>query len=226
MTTTTTRPAPTAPQHSASTRHLVTQARRTWRRAGVRRRHRDELAAELADELSAAVAENRTVSDVVGDDASSTFRAWALERGVAGRSLRLGLLGPLALGAIALGSLVVIVLAVVTFTVPGAPHAHQVVTFAALFSAAVTSMVLAPLACWAALHRGGDPRAGSTARWMLPCLPAGALIALALGVLTAAIGGYEGEIVIPIIAVVIALVFLGAAAAARFLAIRYTRISS
>lgn len=225
MPVTTNTPTRTASASADRTGRLVAQARRSWRAAGVRRSDRDELATELSDELQAALAEERPVTDVVGDDPRSTFRAWALERGVAGRSLRLGLIGPLALSAIALGSMVMIVLAVVTFTVPDAPHAHQTIVFAALASAAIISMVLAPLACWAALHRGGDPRASSTARWMLPCLPAGALIALALSVLTAAIGGYEGEIVIPIIAVVIALVFFGAAAAARFLAIRYTRVT-
>lgn len=202
---------------------LIRQANRAWRAAGVRSDDRVLLQRELTEELTAVRHDGRESTDVVGDDPTRTFRQWAIERDLAGRSLRLGLLGALTLGSIALGAAVLITAAIVTFTTPGAPFiTHGAIWLAALISGTAVSWLLAPLACWAALAHGGDPRAGSTARWLFALLPVGAIVGFALSVIAGVISGYSSA-ALPIIAVVIPASFTATAAAARTLAIRYTR---
>ncbi|HEX8508862.1 MAG TPA: hypothetical protein VF635_05105 [Propionibacteriaceae bacterium] len=216
------------PQASAGPQHrqLLRRAAQVWRAAGVRAVDRRALAKELAAELTAAEEDGRDVRDVVGDEPEVTLRQWAVERGVAGRALRLGLLGSLTLASIGLGAAVIIVDQVVQTVVPGAPFiTHWGIWLAALVSGALSSLVLASLSCWAALHRGGDPRAGATARWLLVTLPLGALVALALSVITAAVSGYA-HAAIPVIGLVITATFVANAAAARLLAVRFTRAES
>ncbi len=121
------------------------------------------------------------------------------------------------------GSLVLVTDQVVERLVPGAPFiTHGAIWLAVLISSIVVSWLLAPLCCWAALQRGGDPKAASTARWLFMLLPPAALCALALDVMIAAITATEGPF-ISIMAVFTAASFAGAAVAARHLATRYSR---
>jgi hypothetical protein len=204
-------------------RPLLRAADRTWRRAGVlpagRRRLRDELHAELV----AAAEAGREPASVLGAAPAATLQQWADEQHVSGRSLRIGLLAPLTLLCVLVGSMVLITDEVVESVVPGAPFiSHIAIWLAVLVSSTVVSWLLAPLACWAALHRGGDPRATSTARWLFALLPVGAFVALVLDIAIATISGTEGPF-IPVMAVATAGAFAATPVLARHLAIHYTR---
>ena len=202
---------------------ILRRARRTWRRAGVRASDRQRLAEELHGELGAAADAGQPPASVLGADPRETLLQWAHEQGVSGRAQRTGLLAPLTMLGVLFGSLVLVTDQVVERLVPGAPFiTHGAIWLAVLVSSIVVSWLLAPLCCWAALHRGGDPMAASTARWLFALLPPTALCALALDVVIAAISATEGPF-ISVMAVVTAATFAGSAVAARHLATRYSR---
>ena len=215
-----------APKSAADDRTLqltLRRARRTWRRAGVRATDRQRLTEELHGELAGAADAGQPPSIVLGADPRETLLQWAHEQGVSGQAQRIGLLAPLTMLGVLFGSLVLVTDQVVERLVPGAPFiTNGAIWLAVLISSIVVSWLLAPLCCWAALHRGGDPKAASTARWLFALLPPAALCALALDVMIAAITATEGPF-ISIMAVFTAASFAGAAVAARHLATRYNR---
>ena len=215
-----------APRSAADDKTLqltLRRARRTWRRAGVRASDRQRLTEELHGELAGAADAGQPPSVVLGADPRETLRQWAHEQGVSGQAQRVGLLAPLTMLGVLFGSLVLLTDQVVQRLVPGAPFiTNGAIWLAVLVSSIVVSWLLAPLCCWAALHRGGDPIAASTARWLFALLPPAALCALALDVMIAAITATEGPF-ISIMAVFTAASFAGAAVAARHLATRYSR---
>lgn len=204
-------------------RLLLRQAQRTWRRAGVLPTDRRRLGDELHGELTAASEAGQAPSAVLGDDPTTTLRQWAHEQNVSGQALRIGILAPLTLLSVLVGSLVLITDEVVETVVPGAPFiTHGAIWLALLISSIVVSWLLAPLSCWAALHRGDDPRAASTARWLFALLPIGAFTALLIDIAIATISGTEGPF-IQVMAVATAATFAATPVMARYLATRYTR---
>lgn len=204
-------------------RPLLRQAQRTWRRAGVLPVDRRRLSEELHGELVAAAETGRAPSTVLGEDPTTTLQQWAHERHVSGQALRIGVLVPLTLVSVLVGSLVIITEQIVERLVPDAPFiTHGAIWLAILINSTIVSWLLAPLSCWAALHRGGDPRAASTARWLFVLLPIGAFSALLLDILIATISATEGPF-IPIMAVVTAATFAATPVAARYLATRYAQ---
>lgn len=204
-------------------RLLLRQAQRVWRRAGVLPAERRRLGEELHGELVAAAEAGSTPVTVLGENPTTTLQQWAHEQGVSGQALRLGVLVPLTLVSVLVGSLVIITEQIVERFVPGAPFiTHGAIWLAILINTTVVSWLLAPLSCFAALHRGGDPRAASTARWLLVLLPLGAFTALLLDILIATISATEGPF-IPIMSVVTTATFAAIPVAARYLATRYSR---
>ena len=204
-------------------RLLLLQAQRTWRRAGVLPGDRRRLGEELHGELVAAAETGQAPSTVLGDHPTTTLRQWADEQAVSGRALGIGVLAPLTLVSVLVGSLVLITDQVVQTVVPGAPFiSHGAIWLAVLVSSILVSWLLAPLSCWAALHRGGDPRAASTARCLFTLLPIGAFLALVLDIAIATISGTEGPF-LPVMAVATAATFAATPVLARYLATRYTR---
>ncbi|MFE7314151.1 hypothetical protein ACFU7T_13790 [Streptomyces sp. NPDC057555] len=62
--------------------HAISQAMKTWRRLGVEEEAAQEMAEELAADLTAAVADGRTASAYVGGDVDTLATSWAVERGL------------------------------------------------------------------------------------------------------------------------------------------------
>ena len=215
-----------APSHTddvADLRPVLRQAQRTWTRAGVLPADRRRLGDELHGELVAASEGGQSPSTVLGNDPASTLRQWAHEQNVSGRAPRTEVLVPLTLLSVLVGSLVLITDQVVERFVPGAPFiSHGAIWLAVIVNSTIVSWLLAPLSCWAALHRGGDPRAGATARWLFTLLPFAGFTALLLDIIIATVSATEGPF-IPIMAVATAITFAAAPVAARHLATRYTR---
>lgn len=213
-----------APEQStdADLQPLLRQAHRTWRRAGVIPADRDRLADELHSEVIAATEAGQPASAVLGVDTTATLRDWAYGHQVAGRGLRLLILIPITLACVLLGSSVLVTTSIVTILVPEAPFiTHGAIWVAIVINAAVVSWILAPLACWAALHHDGDPRAASTGRWLFALLPLGAGIALLIDIMIATASGTEGPFIQAMtIATIVA--FAATCVLARYLATRYT----
>lgn len=215
--------APPRPAADQTLRLLLRKADRTWRRAGVTPADRRRLVDELHAELVAAAEAGQAPSAVLGDEPTTTLQQWAREQAVAGRALRIGVLAPLTVLSVLLGSLVIVTDQVVESVVPGAPFiTHGAIWLAVLISSTVVSWLLAPLTCWAALHRGGDPAAGSTARWLFAILPLGAFVALVLDIAIAVVSGTEGPFIL-VMAVATTATFAATPVAARYLATRYQR---
>lgn len=201
-------------------RSLLRSAHRSWRRAGVRAEDRFRLGDELHAELIASTEAGRSPSTVLGENPVTTMQQWAHEREVAGRSLQIGILVPLTLFSVLIGSSVIITDQVVQSTVPDGDFIQSgAIWLAVLFVSILVSWSAAPLACWAVLHRGGDPRAAGTARWLIALLPLGALL---LDIFIAVISGTDGPFII-VMAVATALVFAATPVLARSLAVRYIR---
>ncbi|MBL1094801.1 MULTISPECIES: hypothetical protein [Streptomyces] len=60
----------------------IHQATETWRRLGVAQGAADEMAEELAADLTAASADGRSVADYIGGDIEALATSWADERGL------------------------------------------------------------------------------------------------------------------------------------------------
>ncbi|WP_420880906.1 hypothetical protein [Rhodococcus sp. (in: high G+C Gram-positive bacteria)] len=200
---------------------ILRDAARVWRRAGVRTSDRRALLTELSDELAAADADGRSASAVVGDDPEETLRAWADERGLSGRSLRLGIVVPVALVGVAIGFALLLPILVIGFS----PDTFMVEPVQLMFGLyAMTGLLaylLAVVGTFMALRLVGDPRSGSTARWFAATLPAGAAAATAAGVGAARVRDFSTEpATFVAVITVVCLVLAATAAVARYLATR------
>ncbi|MFE0374670.1 hypothetical protein ACFW1M_03600 [Streptomyces inhibens] len=60
----------------------IHQAMETWRRLGIERDAADEMAEELAADLTAAAFDGRAVTDYIGGDIDALATSWAVERGL------------------------------------------------------------------------------------------------------------------------------------------------
>lgn len=179
----TTSPATTRQGEPAVDEPTLARARRVWRRAGVREVDRAAMTAELAGEIEAATAVGYAPA-VLGADVEATAREWALERGLAGRSLQVVTMLWVVIAGVALGSSTAIAESVVLFYGDavglGESVTPQPVTLTILLASALMAVLLPVLGVWAVLHHRGDPRSGATARWLGAALPFGALVGIAL----------------------------------------------
>jgi hypothetical protein len=163
----------------------VRRARRVWWRAGVRRRDRAALSAELGRELEAA-ADPR---DVVGEDPARTAREWAEEQGCADRRLRLGLVLPMTLvpGILAAGA--VLATLYQGFTMNGETILNRVdlaVRMFAYLGTGVLSYLAMLVGASVALELVHDGTRRGTVRALSWALPLAAVVATSAGVATAA----------------------------------------
>ncbi|NKW63523.1 hypothetical protein GS937_03385 [Rhodococcus hoagii] len=159
------------PQDTA--RSTLREAERIWRRAAVRPSDRRALLAELSDELAAAGADGLTPSAIVGDDSEDTLRAWADERGLSGRALRLGIVVPVGLLGVAGGFALLLPILVIGFSPDTVTIEPMELIFGLYAMTGLLAYLLAVTGTFAALRQAGDPRSGSTARGLLPpCPPA------------------------------------------------------
>ncbi|MFB7629506.1 hypothetical protein ACFC0M_00945 [Streptomyces sp. NPDC056149] len=62
--------------------NAISQAMKTWHRLGVDEEAAQEMAEELAADLTAAVADGRSVSAYVGGDVDALVTSWAVEHGL------------------------------------------------------------------------------------------------------------------------------------------------
>lgn len=60
----------------------IHQAMETWRRLGLEQEATDEMAEELAADLTAAAFDGRSVTDYIGGDIDALATSWAVERGL------------------------------------------------------------------------------------------------------------------------------------------------
>ncbi|GAO07419.1 hypothetical protein NCG97_19775 [Streptomyces lydicamycinicus] len=60
----------------------IHQAMETWRRLGIEQDATDEMAEELAADLTAAAFDGRSVTDYIGGDVDALAASWAVERGL------------------------------------------------------------------------------------------------------------------------------------------------
>ncbi|MDT0460629.1 hypothetical protein RM550_33725 [Streptomyces sp. DSM 41527] len=60
----------------------IDQATKTWRRLGIEQDAADEMAEELAADLTAAASDGRSVTDYIGGDLDALATSWAAERGL------------------------------------------------------------------------------------------------------------------------------------------------
>ncbi|WP_328547363.1 hypothetical protein [Streptomyces platensis] len=67
----------------------IHEAMETWRRLGVEQAAADEMAEELAADLTAAARDGRSVTDCIGGDIDALATSWAVERGLLPRHPRL-----------------------------------------------------------------------------------------------------------------------------------------
>lgn len=172
---------------------ILRDARRVWRRAAVRPADRRALLAELAEELAAADADGLPASAVVGDDRDATLRSWADERGLSGRALRLPLIVPVALVGIAVGFALLGTILYIGFTTSELRIEPTYVIVGLYAATGLLAYLLAVTCTFVTLRCTGDPRSGSTARWLAATLPAGAAVATAAGVGVAYVLGFTTE---------------------------------
>ena len=216
----TTRDTPTS-------RMILTSAQRSWRRAGVGREDRTALAEELAGEVEAASADGYPLQAVLGEDPAATARGWALERGLAGRSLQAPTMLAVVVAGVLLGSSTFLVDLGVTYLggrSGGDTLTPALVTLAILVSGVVMSVLLPVLGVWAALHHRGDPRAGATARWLAVMLPPAGMVGALLVVLLGAVLQDHEAIAWPVMVLALLGACAGSGLLARRIATRYDPI--
>ena len=225
----------TEPSEPGADPLLLRNAKRIWRRAAVRRTDRRALLAELKAELTAADADGLPAGAVVGDDPEQTLRAWADERELSGRALRLPLVVPGVLSGIAVGFALLAAILYVGFTEKptkefaefgiGRSNVLQIeppyLVFGIYAVTGVLAYLLAVAGGFAALRLVRDPRAADTARWLAAALPAGAVVATAAGVGVAHRLGYSTEPrTFVAVNAIVCIALAATAAAARYLATR------
>lgn len=211
----------TEPAAPEADRLILRKAKRVWRRAAVPRTDRKALLAELSDELTAAGADGLPASAVIGDDPEQTLRAWADERGLSGRALRLGIVLPVALVGIAVGFALLAAILYVGFTSQNLVIEPEYLILGLYPATALLAYLLAVMGTFVVLRKLGDPRSGGTARWLAAILPAGAAVATAAGVGVARVLGFTTEpaTFVATIGVVCAII-AGTISIARYLATR------
>ncbi|MBM4570195.1 hypothetical protein GS489_07170 [Rhodococcus hoagii] len=157
----------------------------------------------------------------MGDDSEDTLRAWADERGLSGRALRLGIVVPVGLLGVAGGFALLLPILVIGFS----PDTVTIEPMETHFRAVRDDWTARVPARSHGHVRGSAPSrrppSGSTARWLAATLPAGAAVATAVGVGVARILGFttEPETFVAVIAAV-CVVLAATAAVARYLATR------
>lgn len=216
-----------APAPTSASRAVLAGARRAWRRAGVGREDRAALAGELAGEIEAADADGYPLQAVLGEDPGATARGWAVERGMAGRSLQVPTVLAVVVAGVLLGSSTLLVAVGVTFLggrSGGDTLTPALVTLAILVSSAVMSVLLPVLGTWAVLHHRGDPRAGATARWLAVLLPPGGMVGVLLAVLLGAVLQDHEAIAWPVMVAALLGACAGSGLVARRIATRYDPI--
>ncbi|NMM92271.1 hypothetical protein B2J88_49915 [Rhodococcus sp. SRB_17] len=182
---------------------------------------RKTLLTELDSELGGALDDGRSVTAVVGEDAPATLRAWADEREMSGRALRLGLIIPVALIAVAIGLSGTLYGLTIAFTnvYSGSPG---MLVLPLYLTSGVLAYLCAVMSVWATLRLSGDPRISATVKRLAALLPIGALLAVGAG---SGIAWLQGFTTTPLtFAVVIAVVVLVLAltvSAARHLALEH-----
>lgn len=224
---TTTSPAAAPALDGAGSAALV-RARRTWRRAGVRRADRAALAEEIAGEVLAAAADGYGPDSVLGEDVAVTARALALERGLAGRSLQVATMLWVVLAGVLLGSSTVIMTLLMPYLSDALDLGRSDVDGPVAVTISITSCAMAVLlpvlGTWAALHHRGDPRAGATARWLAAVLPVAGMAGALLAVVAAAPLEYSWLDPAPFAAAIFLAWCAGAGLVARHLAVRFAPI--
>lgn len=196
------------------------QAERVWRQIGVRRGDRRSMLADLDAEIVAAQDGGGDVDDVLGADRAATLREWADASDTSGRALRLPLILPAALAGV-LVAFGTVLLLLIWATVTRNVELPMPILLTLYGTSAVIALVLADVAVWLVLRRGGDPRATRTARYLTATLPIGALAALGAGVGVARLFHFnDPEISFPLCVIAVLAVMAGAVAAGRFWATR------
>lgn len=191
-------------------------ANRVWRQVGVRRPDRQAMLDELGSEIWAARDNAGTVDDVLGPNKPEALREWAHARDASGRSMRLGLIVPAALGGLLAGFAAVLLL-LIWATVAQNIELPIPVLLTLYGTSAAISLLMAGLAAWVALRISRDPRANATARWLVLTLPIGGMVALGAGVATAGAFDFrQPEISFPTTVVVVLAVMTLAVAMARY----------
>lgn len=188
---------------------LLAEARRVWRRAGVRRHDRQAMLAELQDELTGASLDGFSAATVLGEDRPETLRQWAQERGLSGRALRLHLVLPAALIGIAAGLAVVLSFIFLAFLNRTSFEPGSFIV--PLYGSAGLLAYLCGLAlAGGALAAAGDPHAKSTVRWLAVLLPVGAAVSTGAGVAVAWLMGFNTSppVFVTVVAVVLACLVL------------------
>ena len=205
-------------------REVVRRARRAWFLAGVRRRDRRLLRADLAAELAAA-----PTADVLGDDPGSAARDWARAREMADRRLRPAtvVVPALLAGVVAAGT--VLALLADGFsgdgsTVLGDLHPSEILAIYGFGGLLATIAMIA--VAGGVLRALGDTTAMRTVRALTVALPLAGVLATASAVSIANAFGYvaSARTLIAVVADVVAFVSLGIVAA-RWQAVRPARAS-
>lgn len=203
--------------------HIVRQANRLWRRAGVRRTDRQLLLTELEAELNGAHHDGHSLTTVLGEDSDDMLRSWAQERGMCGRALRLGLVVPAALVGILAGLAVVLLVLFAGFRGWPAPFDPGQFVLPFYATGGALAFLCALLCVWGVLRLFGDPRAVSTVRWLAALLPVGAALTIGAGVAVAWWKNFNTspKVFVAVTGVVVVGLVL-TVALARYLAVRET----
>lgn len=193
-----------------------------WRQVGVRRPDRKAMLDELDSEIRAAQGNAGTVDDVLGPDKPDALREWAHARDASGRSMRLCVIIPAAVGGL-LVAFAAVLLLLIWATVAQNIELPLPVVLTLYGTSAAIALLLAVLGAWIALRVSRDPRANATARWLALTLPIGGAVALGAGVATA--GAFQfrrPEVSFPTTVIVVLAVMALAVAVARYGATRRT----
>ncbi|WP_027502436.1 hypothetical protein [Rhodococcus sp. UNC363MFTsu5.1] len=155
---------------------IIQQANSLWRRAGVRGADRRTLLSELKAELRGADPDGHGFQAVPDPVSERMLQERAIERGMCGRALRLGLAIPAAvLGFVAGLATPSLVLWLVLSLVVSPLSAIQMGQYEQMVnvSSGILGYLGALLFVWRFLHNYGDPHAKSTVRWLAVLLPIG-----------------------------------------------------
>ena len=198
-------------------------AERIWRRIGVPRVDRRVMLADLAGEVAVAQEAGGTTDDVLGGDPAATLREWADARDTSGKALRLAVIVPAALAGllVAFGT---VLLLLIWATVTRNVELPMPILLTLYGTSGVIALVLAGAAVWMVLRTSGDPRARQTVRYLVVCLPAGAVLAIGAGVGVARLFHLgRPEVSFPLVVLVVLVVMSAAVGAARFWATKRSR---